>query len=785
LNPCPKHTFALMKKLIGFLLLVITIQHANGQNWQWARQPQLTASNQEVLGTAISNTGDVFVCGYYQTSLNIGSGNSLTVNFPGDYLDFIAKYDASGAPVWLRNLTGVVPDACAALDVSTDTLGNCYVVYGHGYAFGTPGSMFNYASSYGGFHTLKKINSSGADVWTVSPAFGTNSACTYESIKTDATGNSFVTGIFQGSVSFGSVTLTSPGVPAPFVAKFENTGAVVYAVQGTAGISSGAHSIDVDENGYAVIVGQFQSSITFGTTTLTSNGSKDYFIARLDPNGNFIWAKSEGGTGSDELYGVAIDNPRIYMTGIFDADFTLGSIAVNTHGGQDILVACTDTAGNELWAVANGGGSSNDIGYDIATDHNGGVYATGNYAGPATFGSTNLTGGNGAYIVKYDIISIQQWVKKIVGSSLNASGRSVSANNTPAIAMGSSFCCYGSTLDFSGSTISLNANGGPGNYGSGYYITKLGNCSLNANAGTDVSINCSDTTTLIASGGSTYSWSPGTGLSSSTGSTVQAYPVVTTNYIVTAGDSTGCTATDTITVTVTGGPAVTVSGDTSVCLGLSTQLLAGGAITYSWLPVTGLDNPLIPNPTATPTDTTTYTVTGVDLFGCATSLLVTIIVNPLPATPVISVNLNVLTSTVATGYQWNLNGGPISGANSQDYTVLVNGIYTVTVTDVNGCEKTSAPYLFTSVGIQQFTSGNTIIGMPNPLIEDATVYIQSTQKYNQPHLRIHNTLGQIVTDIYFNGTELKIERGSLETGIYFYTLMDHDYVLFTGKLVVQ
>lgn len=774
-----------MKKVISTLLIVFCFQTTFAQSWQWARQAGFSAANNEVLGTSISNTGDVFLCGYYQTTLNIGTATTLTVNFPGDYLDYVAKYNAAGVAQWVRNITGVVPDACAALDISSDAAGNCYVVYGHGYAFATPGSIFNYASSYGGFHYLKKINSTGADVWTQNPTFGTNSACTFESIKTDAAGNSYLTGAFTGTVTFGSITLTSPGVEDAFVVMYDNSGFVNYAVQATGGGGSIGHSIDVDANGYAVIVGEFQSGITFGTTSLTSNGQRDYFIARLDPLGNFIWAKSDGSAFNDELYGVAIDNPRIYVTGNFNDNFTMGSLAVNTHGGQDILVACTDTSGNELWAVANGGGSSDDIGYDIATDHNGGVYASGNYNGPATFGGTNLTGANGAYIVKYDIISIQQWVKKVVGTSMSASGKSVSASTNTEIAMGGSFCCYGSTIDFSGSNISLSPNGGPGNYGAGFYISKIGNCSMVANAGPDVSINCSDTIALSATGGSTYTWTPSTGLNTTSGANVLANPVVTTTYTVTASDSTGCSATDAITVTVTGGPLVSVTGDTTICIGLSTQLTASGASTYTWVPATGLNNATIANPIATPNDTTTYTVTGTDAFGCATSLPVTIIVNPLPAVPVITPNLNILTSTSAVGYQWNLNGGPISGATNQNYTVVQNGIYTVTVTDANGCERTSAPFLFTNVGVAELKSNIFIIAIPNPLTGDAEVVLSQTGKFNHPHLRITDASGRVVSDEDFSGNKLVIKKESINSGVYFYSLLDKERVIFSDKLVVK
>jgi gliding motility-associated-like protein len=64
-------------------------------------------------------------------------------------------------------------------------------------------------------------------------------------------------------------------------------------------------------------------------------------------------------------------------------------------------------------------------------------------------------------------------------------------------------------------------------------------------------------------------------------------------------------------------PVVTVSATPStIASGESTQLLAEGADTYSWSPVEFLDNPSIPNPTATPAQTTPYTVTGTASNGC-------------------------------------------------------------------------------------------------------------------------------------------------------------------------
>ena len=67
-----------------------------------------------------------------------------------------------------------------------------------------------------------------------------------------------------------------------------------------------------------------------------------------------------------------------------------------------------------------------------------------------------------------------------------------------------------------------------------------------------------DTTTLTVSGADTYSWSPATGLSSTTGNTVDANPTVTTTYTVTGTSADGCQSTDTVTVTVNNPIVITI-----------------------------------------------------------------------------------------------------------------------------------------------------------------------------------------------------------------------------------
>ena len=140
-------------------------------------------------------------------------------------------------------------------------------------------------------------------------------------------------------------------------------------------------------------------------------------------------------------------------------------------------------------------------------------------------------------------------------------------------------------------------------------------------------------TSLTASGAVTYSWSPSTGLSATSGATVTANPLTTTTYTVTGTDANGCINTATVNVAVNSLPAITVTpASVTICNGSSTTLTAGGAQAYNWSPATGLSGTTGAAVTANPVTATTYTVTGTDANGCNNTATVAITVNPTPVT---------------------------------------------------------------------------------------------------------------------------------------------------------
>src|SRR6202008_3976146 len=134
-------------------------------------------------------------------------------------------------------------------------------------------------------------------------------------------------------------------------------------------------------------------------------------------------------------------------------------------------------------------------------------------------------------------------------------------------------------------------------------------------AGTNQSICSGTSATLTATGGTSYTWTPGTSLNFPNSISPVASPTTTTIYTLSASDGT-CTAKDLVTVSVTPLPSANAGTDATVCIGSSATLTATGGTSYSWTPATGLSSTSIASPVANPTITTDYTVT-VTNNGCS------------------------------------------------------------------------------------------------------------------------------------------------------------------------
>ncbi|MFI5151469.1 MAG: gliding motility-associated C-terminal domain-containing protein [Bacteroidia bacterium] len=268
--------------------------------------------------------------------------------------------------------------------------------------------------------------------WIWGTCSGTNNLhehSTGSGIATDALGNVFVTGFFDSTtLTFGTFTLNSSGPNDIFLAKYDPSGNVLWARSAGGSGDDVAYGVATDLGGNCYITGYFKSStITFGTTVLVNSGGSipgDVFLAKYDPSGNVLWAKSAAGVGDDSGYGVATDaSGNIFITGFFASPtITFGTTTLTnvSPGSADVFLVKYDTNGNMLWA-RSAGGTNGDIGHGVATDASGNVFITGYFEIPSiTFGTITLTNtgllnAGDVFIAKYDASGNVLWAERAGG----------------------------------------------------------------------------------------------------------------------------------------------------------------------------------------------------------------------------------------------------------------------------------------------------------------------------------------------------------------------------------
>lgn len=223
-----------------------------------------------------------------------------------------------------------------------------------------------------------------------------------------------------------------------------------------------------------------------------------------------------------------------------------------------------------------------------------------------------------------------------------------------------------------------------------------------ADAGTDKTV-CSGASTKLGvepETGNKYSWQPTTNLSDATKANPTCSPKSgVTQYILSVTNAIGCVSYDTVIVTV-GTIAAKVSGNIAMCLGSTIQLVASGGSDYSWFPITGLNNPNIPNPIASPVSTTEYQVV-VSSGSCADTAAITITVNPLP------IAVAGTDQTLCKGEPAQL-GTPSQAENSYNWQPI-EGLNDPTKSDPTASPVTTTQYILSVTNANGCTTRDTVL----------------------------------------------------------------------------
>ena len=369
--------------LLVLLSLTLPI-HAQPLAWQAASAVSTGTGNANITATALDAAGNTVAVGAFEGT--VAFGNTTLVS-AGDYDVYVAWLNPAGVPYRAVRGGGVGADQAKA--VGLDAAGNVVVAgvfSGGATAFGTTALPH---AGLTGTNDLFVARLSATGQWTQAVRAGGNDDDVATALAVDAAGNVALTGWFgSSSLTLGSFSLAnaSPSFPTEdvFVARLSPAGTWTQAVRAGGRNGEKGTAIAFDGSGNAVVGGDFDGSITFGTFTLNSPAgasTQDLFVARLSAAGQWVQAVRAGSAFLSHLLLESSGNVAIAGT-FYSATASFGAFSVtNSNPGNstsDMFVARLSAAGQ--WTQAASAGS---LGYDtpqgLAFDGAGGLVLGGNY----------------------------------------------------------------------------------------------------------------------------------------------------------------------------------------------------------------------------------------------------------------------------------------------------------------------------------------------------------------------------------------------------------------------
>jgi len=399
-------------------------------------------NNNQGESIAVDSSGNIYITGYFYETVDFGGGN---VTSAGSADIFVLKLNSSGTFQWVNTYGGTSFDF--GRGIAVDSSGNIYIT---GYFYETVDFGAGNVTSAGGSDIfVLKLNSSATFQWV--STFGSTSIDVGEDITVDSSGNSYITGYFEGTVDFGAGNVTSAGSADIFVLKLNSSGTFQWVnTYGGSAFDVGM-DITVDSSGNSYITGYFEGTVDFGAGNVTSAGAADIFILKLNSSGTFQWVNIFGGTSTDVGQGIAVDSSgNSYITGYFQGTVDFGGGNVTSAGSDDIFVLKLNSSGTFQW-VSTFGGTSIDDGEDIAVDSSGNSYITGWFRETVDFGGGNVTSAGGADIIvlKLNSSGTFQWVNTYGGTSGDV-GEGITVDSS-----GNSYITgwFRETVDFGGGNV--------------------------------------------------------------------------------------------------------------------------------------------------------------------------------------------------------------------------------------------------------------------------------------------------------------------------------------------
>ncbi|MDC3979945.1 hypothetical protein [Polyangium jinanense] len=281
-------------------------------------------------------------------------------------------------------------------------------------------------------------------------------------VAIDPAGSIYVGGAIRGTTDFGDgQVLTSAGSDDAFVAKLDAQGNLAWAKRFGDANAQRIKRIVITPSGRIVLGGTSSGTINFGGSDLVSAGSSDIYVAELDAEGTHLFSRRFGGTGFDELGGLAVDpTGSLFITGTFDTTMDFGPVAgdmLTSIGGHDVFLAKLSANGTGLWA-RRAGDTGSQRGLAIAALPNGDVIVAGEAAGTLYLDGPVLyaKGDRGLFLARYSSTGKIVWGQMFGGKGSGTFGVSLRVDPTSESIFAAGL--FDDSIDFGGGPLSAVEN---------------------------------------------------------------------------------------------------------------------------------------------------------------------------------------------------------------------------------------------------------------------------------------------------------------------------------------
>jgi gliding motility-associated-like protein len=692
-----------LKSLYLFIIIIcISCVQSNAQGWIWAQKVGANKSD-KVTSIKTDSAGYIYTAGYFSNQVLLGT-NLLTLNYTANVQSkeiFIAKYDSTGYCYWAKSGGEYFDDRVSGMDA-------------------------------------------------------------------DENGNTVATGTFweTGGIDIGGNIISGSGFgygDQCFIVKHDKNGVYQW---GTFVCSDGGddQGLDVamDKKGNSYVVGFMGGDKLFcGGNSVTVNGCgggyqvHPYWLAKINANGVFQWAKTFGNLPFDTSHGKYIerdiavcvdDTGGVYVTGGFDHTRPFGNISLSSIGKYDIFTLKYDTSGNFLWATS-GGSRKDDWGQGITHDKQGHVYITGEHRDSLLYDTVIVKNYNArdVYVLKLDDQTGKPIWGARAGSNLGGErGNDIYADNKCNVYVAgdvNGVAKFGDNLSTVGGK-SVQA-----------FVAKISPEGKWTWVVTGGGLDSNDRGNAIAKGKNGQLYTAGFFRTPATYGTFGPF--------TSAGASDGFIARllDS-SVNISHALQFTKPLDSLFCNGDSTIMNLPDYASYIITPNTGVKsnnaNTIL---TFSPTATTTYTITGIGKGICPAfdTLVFTITIAPDPVAafvtdpPVVQLETPVLnltnSSTGAISYEWYTNNALFSTSVNNTLNMNTEGTfcYTLIANSADGCID-SVTHCATVVFLERVFFPNSFTPNGDGANEIYLPFLQNIDKskIGNYKLLIANRLGQIV-----------------------------------------